>query len=61
MARSVRQAHLGQGLQDFLVWASYNIFLLVILAVAAAVAVVVGKRELKKMKRQNEPDKKSDE
>ena len=53
--------NLGQGFQDFLVWASYNIFLLVILAVAAAVAVVVGKRELKKMKRQNEPDKKSDE
>ena len=38
---------LGQGFQNVLIWASYNIFLLVVLA------VVVGKRELKKLRKQN--------
>ena len=45
--------NLGEGFQDFLVWASYNIFLLAVLAAAAAAALVVGKRELKKLKKQD--------
>ena len=50
---------LSQGFQNFLIWASYNVFLLVVLAAVAVVAVVVGKRELKKIRKQNE--KKSEE
>ena len=46
--------NLGQGFRDFLIWASYNIILLVILAAVAAVAVTVGRRKLKKLRRQNE-------
>ncbi len=46
--------NLGQGFRDFLIWASYNIILLVILAAVAAVAVTVGRRKLKKLRSQNE-------
>lgn len=45
---------LGQGFQNLLIWVSYNIFLVVILAAVAVVAVIVGKRELKKQRKQNE-------
>lgn len=38
---------LGEGFQNFLIWTSYNIFLLVILAGAAVVAVVVSRRALR--------------
>ena len=51
--------NLGQGFQNFLIWASYNIFLLVILAAAAVVAVTVGKRELDK--RNGKGDKKGEQ
>ncbi len=44
---------LGQGFQDFLIWLSYNLFLVVILAGAAVVAVVVGRRRLKKLGKRN--------
>lgn len=50
---------LGQGFQDFLVWVSYHVFLVVILAAVTVVAVFVGKRELKKIRKQDE--KKSEE
>lgn len=50
---------LGQGFQNFLIWASYNIFLLVILAAVAVVAVIVGKRELDK--RNGKGDKKGEQ
>ena len=45
---------LVQGSQDLLVWVSYNLILTVILAGVAVVAVVVGRRELKRLKK---PDK----
>lgn len=45
---------LSRGFQDFLIWVSYNVFLVVILAAVAAVAVVIGKRELKKSRKQDE-------
>lgn len=48
---------LSQGFQSILIWASYNIFLLVVLAVVAAVAVIVGKRELKKLRKQEKTEK----
>lgn len=51
---------LSQGFQDFLIWLSYNLFLVVILAAAAVVAVIVGKRELKKLRKQNGPDSKAE-
>lgn len=44
---------LVRGFQDFLIWASYNIFLLVILAGAAVVAVIVGKRKVKQLRKQS--------
>ena len=50
---------LGQGFQNFLIWASYNIFLLVLLAAVAVVAVIVGKRELDK--RNGKGDKKGEQ
>ena len=40
---------LGQGFQDLLVWVSYNRFLTAVLIGVAVAAVVVGKRELKKV------------
>lgn len=40
---------LGQGFQDLLVWVSYNLFLTAVLIGVAVAAVVVGKRELKKV------------
>lgn len=48
---------LGQGFQNVLIWASYNIFLLVVLAVVATVAVIVGKRELKKLRKREKTEK----
>lgn len=52
--------NLSQGCQDFLIWASYNVFLLAVLAAVAAAAVVVGKRELKKLRKEDkkEPEEK---
>ena len=49
-----------QGGRDFLIWLSYNVFLVVILAAVAVVAVIVGKRELKKQRKQNGPDNKTE-
>ena len=40
---------LGQGFQDLLVWVSYNLFLTAVLIGVAVAAVVIGKRELKKV------------
>jgi len=56
MAAGFRSSFRGlvQGGQDFLIWASYNVFLLVILAAVAAAAVIVGKRELKKLNKKGE-------
>lgn len=51
---------LGQGFQNFLIWLSYNVFLVVILAAVAVVAVIIGKRELKKLRKQNGPDNKTE-
>lgn len=51
---------LGQGFQNFLIWLSYNVFLVVILAAVAVVAVIIGKRELKKRRKQNGPDNKTE-
>lgn len=41
----------GEGFQNFLIWASYNVFLVVILAAVAAVGVVVGRRKVKGRKK----------
>jgi len=56
MAAGFRSSFRGlvQGGQDFLIWASYNIFLLVILAAVAVAAVIIGKRELKKLNKKGE-------
>lgn len=51
---------LSQGFQNFLIWASYNVFLLIILAAAAVAAVMIGKRELKKLRKRDEPDNKTE-
>lgn len=51
---------LGQGFQNFLIWLSYNLFLAVILAAVAVAAVIIGKRELKKRRKQNGPDNKTE-
>lgn len=51
---------LSQGFQNFLIWLSYNLFLAVILAAVAVVAVVVGRRELKKRRNRNGPDNKAE-
>lgn len=51
---------LSQGFQNFLIWLSYNLFLAVILAAVAVVAVVVGRRELKKRRSRNGPDNKTE-
>lgn len=48
--------NLGESCQNFLIWVSYNIFLLVILAGAAAVVFAAGRHALKKRKRKVEPD-----
>lgn len=45
---------LGEGFQNFMIWLSYNLFLVVILAAVAVGAVFVGKRELKKRQKQKE-------
>ena len=45
---------LSQGFQNFLIWVSYNLFLAVFLTAVAAVAVIVGRRELKKLRKQDE-------
>lgn len=44
---------LVQGGQDFLVWVSYHLVLTVILAVVAGVAVMVGRRELRKRREED--------
>ena len=44
--------NLGEGFQNFLVWVSYNVFLLAVLAAAAVVAVTVGRRKIKKYKKE---------
>ena len=41
---------LDQGVQDLLVWASYNLFFLVILAAAAAAGIIIGTRYRKKLR-----------
>lgn len=51
---------LSQGFQNFLIWLSYNLFLVVILAAAAVVAVIIGKRELKKLRKRNGPEDKTE-
>ncbi len=51
---------LGEGFQEFLIWVSYNIFLLVILAAVAAAAVIVGRRELKRLKTRESREKKDE-
>ena len=51
--------NLGEGLRNFLIWVSYNVFLLVVLAVVVAVGVTVGRRKLKK--RQEQSGKKPEE
>lgn len=48
---------LGEGFQDFLIWVSYHVFLVVILAAVVVVAVIVGRRELKKpRKKETKPE-----
>lgn len=49
--------NLGQGMQSFLVWVSYNLFLAAILAGVAVAAGIVGWREVKKLQKQKEADK----
>ncbi len=51
---------LNQGFQNFLIWMSYNLFLVVILTAVAVVAVIIGKRELKKLRKHNGPDSKAE-
>ena len=51
---------LNQGFQNFLIWMSYNLFLVVILTAVAVVAVIIGKRELKKLRKQDGPDSKAE-
>lgn len=60
MAAGVQSSFRGlvQGGRDFLIWASYNLFLVIILAAAAAVAVAVGSRKWKAVQRRG--GKKSD-
>ena len=41
---------LDQGVQDLLVWASYNLFFLIILAAAAAAGIIIGTRYRKKLR-----------
>ena len=39
---------LGEGFQNLLIWVSYNVFLVAVLAAVAVVGVFLGRRELKK-------------
>ena len=48
---------LGEGLQNLLIWVSYNVFLVAVLAVVAVVGVFLGRRELKKRLRQEKSEK----
>lgn len=61
MAAGVRSSFRGlvQGGRDLLIWASYNLFLVLILAVVVAVAAVLGKRKVKTARKRSE--KKTDE
>ena len=61
MAAGVQSSFRGlvRGGRDFLIWASYNLFLVIILAAVVVVAAIVGKREFKKARKQTE--KKTDE
>lgn len=56
MAAGVQSSFRGliQGVRDVLIWASYNLFLVIILAAVAVVAVVVGKRKWNKVQRHSE-------
>lgn len=58
MAAGLRASLQGlvQGVQDFMIWVSYNIFLVVILAAAVAVGVVAGRRTLKRKREKGKPE-----
>ena len=45
-----------QGGQNLLIWISYNLFMVMVLASVAVVAAVVGWRELKKYRKKDERD-----
>ena len=49
--------NLGQGVQDLLIWVSYNLFLTIVLAAVAVSAVIVGRRELKRLKKAKSEEK----
>ena len=49
--------NLGQGVQDLLIWVSYNLFLTIVLAAVAVSAVIVGRRELKRLKKEKSEEK----
>ena len=61
MADGVQSSFRGlvRGGRDFLIWTSYNLFLVIILAAVVAVGVVVGRRKLKTARKRSE--KRSDE
>lgn len=61
MAAGVRSSFRGlvQGARGLLIWTSYNLFLVIILAVAVTVGVIVGRRKWKTVRKQSE--KESDE
>ena len=48
---------LGEGFQNLLIWVSYNVFLVAVLAAVAVVGVFLGRRELKKRLRQDKSEK----
>lgn len=49
--------NLGQGVQDLLIWVSYNLFLTIVLAAVAVSAAIVGRRELKRLKKEKSEEK----
>lgn len=49
--------NLGQGVQDLLIWVSYNLFLTIVLAAVAVSAAIVGRRELKRLKKEKSTEK----
>lgn len=61
MAAGVQSSFRGlvRGGRDFLIWVSYNLFLVLILAAVVATGVVVGKRKVKTARKRS--DKKTDE
>lgn len=48
---------LGEGFQNLLIWVSYNVFLVAVLAAVAVAGVFLGRRELKKRLRQEKSEK----